>query len=251
VLLVNLGTPDSPSVPDVRRYLAEFLADPWVIRLPRAMRWFNPVLSRIIALARGKRSAHAYQSIWTDEGSPLAVITRRQAEGLGKRLPRGWQVFYAMRYGNPSLRQVLAEIERERITDLVVVPMYPQWSGPTTGTALESFYAELQRLGAGHRGLRITCRCAPSGMTTPVTSTRPRARSTAPPRNTASRPRTRCSCSAHTPCRSRTSTAATRTRATCAARWSSCASASVADRAHAHRFPEQARPGAVARPGDR
>ncbi len=155
VLLLNLGTPDSPEVPDVRRYLAEFLADPWVIRLPRAMRWFNPVLSRIIALARGKRSARAYRSIWTDAGSPLAVITARQAEGLAGRLPRGWKVFYAMRYGNPSIRSVLEEIARARITDLVVVPMYPQWSGPTTGTALEAFYGALRTLSEQRSGLRL------------------------------------------------------------------------------------------------
>ncbi|MEZ6016224.1 MAG: ferrochelatase [Planctomycetota bacterium] len=155
VLLLNLGTPDSPEVADVRRYLAEFLADPWVIRLPRALRWFNPVLSRIIALARGRKSARAYRTVWTDEGSPLAVITARQAAGLGQRLPRGWQVFYAMRYGNPSIRAVLDRIASERITDLVVVPMYPQWSGPTTGTALEAFYGELRRLTDQRRGLRL------------------------------------------------------------------------------------------------
>jgi ferrochelatase len=155
VLLLNLGTPDSPEVADVRRYLTEFLADPWVIRLPRALRWFNPVLSRIIALARGKRSARAYRAVWTPEGSPLAVITRRQAEGLAERLPRGWRVFHAMRYGNPSIRSVLDEIARERITDLVVVPMYPQWSGPTTGTALEAFYGALKELTDQRRGLRM------------------------------------------------------------------------------------------------
>jgi len=155
VLLLNLGTPDSPAVGDVRRYLAEFLADPWVIRLPRAMRWFNPVLSRIIALARGRKSARAYQSIWTSEGSPLAVITRRQAEGLGARLPRGWRVFHAMRYGNPSLLSVLESIADAGVTDLVVVPMYPQWSGPTTGTALEAFYAAMGRLRDVRRGLRL------------------------------------------------------------------------------------------------
>lgn len=155
MLLLNLGTPDSPEVPDVRRYLAEFLADPWVIRLPRALRWFNPVLSRIIALTRGKRSARAYRSVWTSEGSPLAVITRRQADGLAQRLPRGWRVFHAMRYGNPSIRSVLDEIARASITDLVVVPMYPQWSGPSTGTALEAFYAALKSLTDQRRGLRM------------------------------------------------------------------------------------------------
>lgn len=155
VLLLNLGTPDSPEVGDVRRYLAEFLADPWVIRLPRAMRWFNPVLSRIIALARGARSARAYRSIWTAEGSPLAVVSRRQADGLAQRLPRGWRVFHAMRYGNPSIHAVLEEIAAERITDLVVVPMYPQWSGPTTGTALEAFYRALTDLRERRQGLRL------------------------------------------------------------------------------------------------
>ncbi len=155
VLLLNLGTPDSPDVPAVRRYLREFLADPEVIKLPRHMRWFNKPLAALIAQFRGPKSAHAYKSIWTDRGSPLKVITEDQVAALQKTLPSGWQVFYAMRYGNPSVARVLEEIEAAGVEQLVVIPMYPQYSGPTTGTAIADLYEQLRN----HPGaLHVTIR---------------------------------------------------------------------------------------------
>jgi ferrochelatase len=144
LLLLNLGTPDGADVPSVRRYLSEFLADPEVIRLPPALRWFNKPLAMMIALFRAKASAHAYQAIWTDRGSPLKVITEDQAEALGRALPGGWKVFHAMRYGNPSIAATLEAIHDAGVRELLVIPMYPQFSGPTTGTALAELYRHLQ-----------------------------------------------------------------------------------------------------------
>ena len=146
-LLMNLGTPDSTSNRAVRRYLREFLADPFVIRLPAFMRWFNPILSTIIATFRGGQSAKAYREIWWEEGSPLKVITERQAEKLRGYLGGDWSVYYAMRYANPSVRDVLRQMVDDGITEVVVVPMYPQHAGPTTATALDVLYRELRRYG--------------------------------------------------------------------------------------------------------
>ena len=147
VLLINLGTPDSTSVKDVRRYLREFLADPFVIKLPGYAKALTPVLAALIAQFRGPKSAHAYRRIWWEEGSPLRVITERQQEKLRDRLGGGWVVYHAMRYGSPSLRSVVARMVADEVTEVVVVPMYPQWAGPTTGTALEVLYRELREQG--------------------------------------------------------------------------------------------------------
>ena len=147
VLLLNLGTPDAPTKAAVRRYLAEFLADPFVIKLPGKAAWATPALAKTIALFRAKGSAANYARIWTERGSPLKFHTEDQVAALGKVLGSDWQVFYAMRYANPNAAQVLGEIERAGITDLVVVPMYPQFGGPTTGTALADLYAQMAKQG--------------------------------------------------------------------------------------------------------
>ena len=147
VLLLNLGTPDAPTKPAVRRYLAEFLADPFVIKLPGKTAWATPALAKTIALFRAKGSAENYARIWTDRGSPLKFYTEDQVAALGKMLGSDWQVFYAMRYASPNAAQVLGEIETAGITDLVVVPMYPQFGGPTTGTALADLYAQMAKQG--------------------------------------------------------------------------------------------------------
>ncbi|MEM9660942.1 MAG: ferrochelatase [Planctomycetota bacterium] len=146
-LLLNLGTPDTPSNADVRRYLREFLADPFVIKLPRGLGWMTPALSTLIATFRGAKSAEAYREIWWDEGSPLKVITERQSQGLRHKLGGDWSVYYAMRYANPSIRNVIKQMSDDGITDVVVVPMYPQYAGPTTATALEVLYRELRTQG--------------------------------------------------------------------------------------------------------
>ncbi|MCG3136789.1 MAG: Ferrochelatase [Phycisphaerae bacterium] len=147
VLLLNVGTPSGCDPESVRRYLAEFLSDPHVIKLPRGLGWMNPLLGHLIAFFRSKKSAALYRNIWTPEGSPLMTISQRQAAQLENMLPPGWRVFLAMRYGQPSIRDVVKQIRNAGITELVVVPMYPHYSGPTTHTALEAFYREAPEAG--------------------------------------------------------------------------------------------------------
>jgi ferrochelatase len=134
VVLVNIGTPDAPTVPAVRKYLAEFLGDPRVIDLPAPARWL--LLRLIILPFRPKRSAHAYQQIWTKDGSPLMLHAQSQVAALRASLP-GYEVELAMRYGNPSLPSVIESLRSRGVRELIVVPMYPQFASATTGTTLE------------------------------------------------------------------------------------------------------------------
>ncbi|MGH8764544.1 MAG: ferrochelatase [Burkholderiales bacterium] len=128
ILLVNLGTPAAPTPEAVRRYLAEFLADPRVVQLPRWL-WL-PILHGIVLRTRPAKSAAKYAAIWTPQGSPLAVHTRQQALLLGKMLAeRSIKVAYAMRYGEPSVAEGLKKLQGCNIT---VVPLYPQFSRSTT-----------------------------------------------------------------------------------------------------------------------
>ncbi|MBC7802558.1 MAG: ferrochelatase [Candidatus Parcubacteria bacterium] len=129
ILLVNLGTPTAPTPQAVRRYLAEFLSDPRVVELPRFV-WL-PILHCIVLRTRPAKSAKKYQAIWTPEGSPLAVHTRRQAQLLCEALAgRNTKVTYAMRYGEPPIRAGLAQLQD--CSEVVVVPLYPQYSRSTT-----------------------------------------------------------------------------------------------------------------------
>ncbi|MBK1710598.1 ferrochelatase [Marichromatium gracile] len=147
VLLINLGTPDSTSVPDVRRYLAEFLSDPRVVEMSRAL-WL-PLLHGIILRTRPARSARAYESVWTEDGSPLLAISRRQRDGiaerLGARLGGPVKVALGMRYGNPSVASALAELRAANARRILVLPLYPQYSATTTGSAFDAVTAELRR----------------------------------------------------------------------------------------------------------
>jgi ferrochelatase len=147
-LLVNVGTPEAPDSASVGRYLAEFLSDPFVIQLPWPARWLQPRLARLMARRRAPRSAEKYQSIWTAEGSPMRVIMGQQAAALAKALPPGWKVFTAMRYGRPDIAGVIDEITALGIEELVVVPLYPQFSRTTTGTVIRELYSVLKRRGA-------------------------------------------------------------------------------------------------------
>lgn len=146
VLLVNLGTPDSPSVADVRRYLAEFLADPRVVETPRLIWWF--ILNGIILRTRPKHSAEAYAQVWTEEGSPLMSISRRQASALQKALEEHLQepvtVALAMRYGNPSIAAGLEKLQQENAQRVLVLPLYPQYSATTTASIFDAVSRELQ-----------------------------------------------------------------------------------------------------------
>ena len=139
VLLVNLGTPDSPTAAATRRYLAEFLSDPRVVEIPRAA-WL-PILHGVILRARPAQSAAKYAKVWTKEGSPLAVWTARQAALLRGYLgERGHQVIVrdAMRYGRPSLASQLDVLKAEGCTRLLVLPLYPQYSASTTASVVDA-----------------------------------------------------------------------------------------------------------------
>lgn len=145
VLMVNLGTPDAPTVPAVRRYLAEFLWDPRVVELPRLIWWL--ILHAVILRARPPRTARAYQAVWTEEGSPLMAISKRQAaalqEALSARLPGPVRVVLGMRYGNPSLASALAQLRAANARRILVLPLYPQYSATTTASTFDGITREL------------------------------------------------------------------------------------------------------------
>jgi ferrochelatase len=146
VVLVNLGTPDAPTAPALRRYLAEFLSDPRVVEIPRLAWW--PILHGIILRTRPAKSAAKYATVWTPEGSPLAVWTRRQAEALQEALRtrgHGVLVRHAMRYGSPALPQVLDELRAEGATRMLVLPMYPQYAAATTASVGDKVMQWAQR----------------------------------------------------------------------------------------------------------
>jgi len=147
VLLTNLGTPDSPSPRDVRRYLKQFLWDPRVVELPRPLWW--PVLNLVILNTRPRRSARAYARVWTAEGSPLLVISRRQHAALQAALatrPGGpVRVALAMCYGNPSIPAGLAELREAGVRRVLVLPLYPQYSATSTAAIFDAVTRELQR----------------------------------------------------------------------------------------------------------
>ena len=144
VLIINLGTPDAPEAAAVRRYLAEFLSDPRVIEIPRIV-WL-PILHGIILRTRPKKSAHAYKQVWTEEGSPLAAITRRQSASLQERLGEDVIVDFAMRYGNPGIAQSLENLIALGCERILVAPLYPQYCAATTATAMDAVYAALAKM---------------------------------------------------------------------------------------------------------
>jgi ferrochelatase len=135
VLLVNLGTPDEPTAPALRRYLAEFLSDPRVVEIPRLV-WL-PILHGIILRTRPAKSAAKYATVWMEGGSPLAVWTQRQTEGVAQALAAAGHdvlVRHAMRYGNPGLPAVLDALRTEGATRVLVLPLYPQFAAATTAS---------------------------------------------------------------------------------------------------------------------
>ena len=147
ILLVNLGTPDEPTPAALRRYLAEFLSDPRVVEIPRLV-WL-PILHGIILRVRPARSAKKYASIWTPEGSPLLAWSLKQGKLLAGTLgERGHRVIVrtAMRYGSPSVASVMDELKGEGATRVLVLPLYPQYSGPTTASAFDAVYAWANRV---------------------------------------------------------------------------------------------------------
>lgn len=143
VLLVNLGTPDAPTAPALRRYLAEFLADPRVIEIPKII--WSLILHGIILRVRPKKSAAKYQTVWTDEGSPLLAISKRQTSAIAAQLGDSVSVKLGMRYGNPSITKALREFQAEGVRKLIVFPLYPQYAAATTGSTFDAVTRELQK----------------------------------------------------------------------------------------------------------
>ena len=143
VLLIQLGTPDAPTVPALRRYLRQFLSDPRVIEGPRLPWWF--VLNLRILPTRPKQSARKYRRIWQAQtGSPLLHYTRLQTQALQRLLP-GFLVRFGMQVGNPSVAKAVREMIDAGIDRLIVLPMYPQYSATTTASALDVLFKALMR----------------------------------------------------------------------------------------------------------
>jgi protoporphyrin/coproporphyrin ferrochelatase len=144
VLLVNLGTPDAPDTPSVRRYLAEFLSDRRVVEIP-PIAW-QPILRGVILTTRPKKSAHAYQQVWTEAGSPLAAITADQAAHLKLALGDEVQVAWAMRYGRPAIATELQRLHDAGCERILLAPMYPQYCAATTATVVDKAADKLRTM---------------------------------------------------------------------------------------------------------
>jgi ferrochelatase len=146
LLLINLGTPEAPTAPAIRRYLAEFLSDRRVVEL-HPLLW-QPILRGLILPLRPRKLVHAYKKIWTAEGSPLLAISRRQAAALQAQLAaacgRDIPVALGMTYGRPSIEDALKQLESQQARRIVVLPLYPQYSCTTTAAALDLLFAQLR-----------------------------------------------------------------------------------------------------------
>jgi protoporphyrin/coproporphyrin ferrochelatase len=147
ILLVNLGTPSAPTTAAVRRFLAEFLSDPRVIELPRAL-WL-PILYGVILPLRPRRSAQSYQKVWTDQGSPLMVYSRALTSKLAEAIQpasAGIRVELAMRYGEPNIAAAIDRLHNEGVRRLLVLPLYPQYSAASTGSTFDATIDALKKL---------------------------------------------------------------------------------------------------------
>jgi ferrochelatase len=146
VLLVNLGTPDAPTPAAVRRFLAQFLSDSRVVEIPKLL-WL-PILYGIVLNVRPRKSAHAYAEIWTTQGSPLMVESKALTDALRTQLEHAHganiRVALSMTYGNPSIPDALRSLRDQGVNRLIVLPLYPQYSGTTTGAVFDQVTRELQ-----------------------------------------------------------------------------------------------------------
>lgn len=146
ILVTNLGSPDAPTPKALRVYLAEFLSDPRIVEIPRLI-WLL-ILHGIILRVRPKKSAKAYKSIWTENGSPLIHISQQQADKIAEKLKahnHNVEVELAMRYGNPSVEAGLEKLRDKGITRIIVFPLYPQYSSPTTGSTFDAIARVLKK----------------------------------------------------------------------------------------------------------
>jgi len=141
VLLTNLGTPGAPTKSALKVYLKEFLSDPRVVEVPRLVWWF--ILNFIILQVRPARSAKSYSSVWTDEGSPLMSITRAQQKKISSRLGDQIIVECAMRYGQPSISDVLQKMFNQKVRKLLVLPLYPQYCAATSASTFDALAKEM------------------------------------------------------------------------------------------------------------
>ena len=135
VLICNLGTPETYKTKDVRRFLRQFLSDGRVIEIPKIIWWF--ILNGIILTLRPSKSAKLYKSVWTKEGSPLLVLSKKLTEKLKMSVGDSCEVELAMRYGNPSMESALMSLKNKNCRKLIVIPMFPQYSGTTTGSIFD------------------------------------------------------------------------------------------------------------------
>lgn len=140
ILLLNLGTPDSPSVPDVRKYLREFLMDPLVIDINPVGRWF--LVNFVIAPFRAPKSAKLYESIWSNEGSPLLIHGIDLEHKLQLALGDNYEVVLGMRYQKPSLKTALTELRDKKVDRVIAIPLYPQYSSAATGSTIDAINHE-------------------------------------------------------------------------------------------------------------
>ena len=144
VLLINLGTPNAPEPGAVRLYLREFLSDPRVVEIPQLV--WQPILRGLILTTRPRKSAHAYRQIWTEEGSPLAAITARQAAALASAFGPDVIVDHAMRYGKPAIAERIDALQAAGCDRILLAPLYPQYCAATTATALDEAFRHLRHL---------------------------------------------------------------------------------------------------------
>jgi protoporphyrin/coproporphyrin ferrochelatase len=146
ILLVNLGTPDKATPEALRRYLGEFLADPRITEMPAWLWWF--ILHGIILRFRPRRAARNYQAIWTAHGSPLLLISQQQQQSLEQYLEQNIntpiKVSLAMRYGNPSIESGLQQLRQANAQRIIILPLYPQYSSPTTGSTFDAISEQLK-----------------------------------------------------------------------------------------------------------
>jgi ferrochelatase len=147
ILLCNLGTPDAPRPAELRRYLKEFLSDPRVVEIPRLLWWM--ILNLIILRIRPRRSAKLYQSVWTEAGSPLMLYSQGQLAAVKQRLAEKYgdiPVVLGMRYGNPSMASAIKQLTDQNVRDIIVLPLYPQYAGATTGSTFDAIAKTFTKL---------------------------------------------------------------------------------------------------------
>jgi ferrochelatase len=147
VILLQLGTPDAPTAPALRRYLRQFLSDRRVIDRPPAVWW--PILNFVVLRTRPRQSAELYKKVWTPEGSPLRLTTQAQARALERALSAHGEpvrVVVGMRYGRPSIAAAVAQLTQAGVDRLLAFPMYPQYAGATTGSSLQQLFEDTKAL---------------------------------------------------------------------------------------------------------